>query len=400
MTFCHGLVVTQVPLDWTFEALVILATTSLLFMFLSKPRFEFSLRDRKGEILFVCIMVLPFFFFALAEPLTAWDARSIWFSRGKLLFFANGLHYLPYNLASLNFMAKDYPLFMSSLAATLMTPIHWWNEYFPKIILWIWMAQIIFAFFDFCRKPLSIAIWVSIYFYFCGEYMWNGYMDAYVAFFGLFGLTYLMNHVQTKDPLDLFAGASSLLVSAQIKNEGPVLSLLIFLIFFLWIFRKRISLTVSWVRLGTFTVLLGLPILAFWVTKKIWKIGNYLSEGFSWERTLHRATNLDDISTLLKGILLPDRFRYTFTFLLFALVYTYFIRKISVGAEIKKIGLVGIVATAYIFVLLVVFLITPLNLKDHVAYADRVSFPIYFFMIFIALWLLAPPTENRPAKLP
>lgn len=396
MSLCHGLVVSQIPLDLIFNILVLLALACLAFIFIKKTKCEFYLRARNRELLFLLVLVSPFFFFALAEPLTAWDARSIWFFRGKVLFFSNGLHRLPYNLVSLEFMAKSYPLFMPSLAATLMSHIHWWNEYFPKIVLWIWMGQVLWAFADLCRRPFVILIWVSIYFYFCGEYMWNGYMDAYVGFFSLFGLTYLYYFSQFGDELDLFAGISSLIVSAQIKNEGLALSFLILFIFSLWIYLRRIPLSIKWIRLGTFAALLGLPICIYWYEKKIWGISNYLQTGFSWARTFHRATNLDDLTTLFKGIFMPDRFLYTLGFLLFAIAYSLIIKKAFswIRSQFSEINLIIIVAVAYIGVLLTVFLMTPLNLKDHLAEADRVSFPIYFFMIFVALWLLAPPRKE------
>lgn len=179
---------------------------------------------------FAVILTSGLFIFPLiALPLDAWDARLIWFFHGKMIYFAQTIGQAAgWQHPFLTFSHPDYPILVPALSAQIATLLGYWNEYIPKIALLFLLFPAIGLLFDVAKPNASsvfllLALPVSFH-----HFLWNGYMDAYLAIYFALSLLFLGIYIQSSKPVDLLTSFISLVLILNIKNEGAlaVLSIL------------------------------------------------------------------------------------------------------------------------------------------------------------------------------
>ena len=125
--------------------------------------------NNKNKILFdvpyLFIFVTLFFFLIkiIIEPVQLWDARSIWFYSGKIIYFNE--NYLFENFQN-DFCNKCdyllYPKLIPSLTAYTATIFGFWNDYVTKLSLFLLLIPAIFylkdEFNNFLNFLLSLVL--------------------------------------------------------------------------------------------------------------------------------------------------------------------------------------------------------------------------------------------------
>jgi len=88
------------------------------------------------------------------DPLSDWDARSVWFFHGKMIFFSGGITRT--TGLGLNIGYDDhpeYPMLVPGLAAQVAQVVGFWNEYLPKFSLVLLLPVPILAVLDLRNTP-------------------------------------------------------------------------------------------------------------------------------------------------------------------------------------------------------------------------------------------------------
>ena len=162
----------------------------------------------------------------LLVPLTVWDARSIWFFHAKMLYFAGGLAKEGgWTAPWCAFLHTDYPLLVPVLAAQAAKLAGFWNEQLPKsalVLLLVPPLAVTVSYWKagFATAALLLLIWARLF----PQSLTNGYMDAPLALYGLFGVLLIGSWLSTGTKLDLVTGAVFVSVTLGLKNEGCLLA--------------------------------------------------------------------------------------------------------------------------------------------------------------------------------
>lgn len=218
-------------------------------------------------LLVLGLVALFFTLKILGEPLAAWDARSTWFFHAKLMrdsLLAHGHWGDPF----IEFSHPGYPKLLPLLAAQVSRVAGYWNEYLPKAALLPLFFSALSGLIPFLRANFSSAGLFSLLFLAVGPWLWNGYLDAYLAIFIALGAFHLTEKRGTES-LICFAFAASL------KNEGLLLCALT-LVSALLVFgpREFFRRTRSWAWLAFVT-----PLLWWWLRNTTLGLGSDLDWG-------------------------------------------------------------------------------------------------------------------------
>ena len=131
-------------IDTNLCVLILLGTIVLNHIFLLSP--YFTILTKINFLMFIFFSIFYFFKFngnktllllivilliiSLGTPTTAWDARSIWLLKAKIIFFDQNILNINYN--SPNFINKNYPNIAPAFVASFVNIVGHWNEIFPK----------------------------------------------------------------------------------------------------------------------------------------------------------------------------------------------------------------------------------------------------------------------------
>src|SRR5262245_48515143 len=114
----------------------------------------------------IVLLFVAYYFRILSEPLSVWDARSIWFFHAKMIWVHGGLsQHGGWNHASLAFSHPDYPKLVPALAAELAWLQGHWNEFGPKASLLVMLVPLLFWIFSFQAARASFVLLVLLFFF-------------------------------------------------------------------------------------------------------------------------------------------------------------------------------------------------------------------------------------------
>ena len=212
----------------------------LLGSFLSCVGFWFAFRSRKSNlvtigsldwraILLVLYLVILYAVYILGDPITGWDARSIWFFHSKMIYYNQAFSSSAnWNIPSIQFSHVGYPKLVPIMAAQIAYAVGYWNEYVPKGSLLFLLTPMLFASLSFMnRKQISSLYLLAFMFFSLGWWLWNGYIDGYLALYAAFSTLFIGRWLSESDPLDLTAGITCLGIIGSLKNEGMLFLLTI-----------------------------------------------------------------------------------------------------------------------------------------------------------------------------
>jgi hypothetical protein len=221
----------------------------------------------------------------LFDPVSAWDARSIWFFHAKRIFYGGGLDMAAgWTNPEYDFSHLDYPKLLPLLAAQFAYLVGFWNEYVPKAGLLMLLAPIVLGLFGAARRVGVGLAFLACAFLFGGkEMIWNGYLDAYVALYCGMSLVYFTRWLSGRAAWDLVTGIVFLGVAMDIKNEGALVAVALCAALAAVLLRERHSLrAIAPPAAAWLAALLALSGFAIWSLLKLrWQIPNDLDLGMN-----------------------------------------------------------------------------------------------------------------------
>ncbi len=315
-----------------------------------------------------CLLFAPVI---VAQPLLAWDARSIWFFHAKMIYVAGALSRatgLQHPSAAFSF--SYYPSLIPALAAQVVSFMEFWNEYVPKLSLLFLLLAPMAWLFSFARRGLSsLLLLLTVPFLFSTQ-MWSGYMDGYLALYFLTGLLLLGRHLQEHDELDLISSICCFLFLLYLKNEG-VIAVIAALCLGVLVWLIRLNRTASfrlpsaiW-RPGVLYLALVVPFFIWEQDKRLWGLQN--PYGFGANQPLqHLYTRLLDGS--LKLILVNI---WGQTALLLAILCVLLIAALAwkVPPFSSRNSSVLLITCFYCLGLIAVYLLTPYDVPWQLGYS-------------------------------
>lgn len=182
---------------------------------------------RPGIIAFIFLLLAGAAIYSmLFDPIKAWDARSIWFFHGKILYYADGLKTKDWGIT---FSHTDYPILIPALAAQVAMIVGYWNEYLPLTCLAILLC-VECAVLACLAETLSFLVClliIALLVFGLPPELTNGYADMHLALFAMAACGLFVKFGRTRKPVDVVLAILCLGVIACLKNEGMVLALII-----------------------------------------------------------------------------------------------------------------------------------------------------------------------------
>lgn len=227
--------------------------------------------NNKNKILFdvpyLFIFVTLFFFLIkiIIEPVQLWDARSIWFYSGKIIYFNE--NYLFENFQN-DFCNKCnyllYPKLIPSLTAYIATIFGFWNDYVTKLSLFLLLIPAIFYLKDEFNNFLNFLLSLVLLIFSMGFFIWNGYADGYLAIYTSLSYLSLLRFIQTKKNYYFFVFFLTLSIIINLKIESTFFCFSIILFLFT---TKNLSLLKKIFQKENIfiLVLIFLPIMIWWI---------------------------------------------------------------------------------------------------------------------------------------
>jgi hypothetical protein len=220
-----------IPVAWC-------AVSGLVAAWRTPPAGRIALRDVDLVGLAVAALLLVALLArVMAEPIAAWDARSVWYFHAKVLFYGDhSLDQALWTTPSIRWSNVDYPKLNAVWAALWMKGFAGWNEFLPKVSLFLLEVPVVLLCLGFSRATLTRGLLLAMLLFRMDQQLWNGYMDGVLAgYAGLgvlagyagLGVLYGIRYVRDGDRLDL---TTVLVVSGLclgLKNEGAPLAVCI-----------------------------------------------------------------------------------------------------------------------------------------------------------------------------
>lgn len=328
------------------------------------------LKDKTDDKLLLDIFFLGCLW-VLTEPVTDWDARSIWFFHAKRIFIDNHLYAQLDNYAP--WSHNDYPPLLPSLAASIAKSFGFWNEYLPRISILLALFPILLISKWLFNNQLAFNLWVLGLLIICKISLINGYMDSLLAIYIASGCLLITKiYSNTKNKFQYYLPLILVLASLPfIKNEG-LLATLIFILLLMPRFNKE-------------TIYVALSILSISIYLLFWKypliLNNIHSDLFSsdvFSIITRRIQNLDEVILILKNII-----KQLWVFLLISLGFLMNYKKI------EKITLVFLFfILAYLGAIFIIYMLSPHDLNWHLHTSiKRTMLPIKVCILAMLIYL-------------
>lgn len=167
------------------------------------------------------LLLAVYYAVILSEPLIHWDARSIWFFHARMIWIGGALNQSAgWTHPSVAFSNPDYPELVPALAAQLAHVKGYWNDFFPKGSLVIMLIPLVLWVFSFWRARPSFLMLVLIFFFSFEAWLWNGYMDGFLALYAGVALLLIGRYAAEGRSIDLYSAMAAAGIAANLKNEG------------------------------------------------------------------------------------------------------------------------------------------------------------------------------------
>jgi len=370
---------------------------------LQKVRNPDSINKWIGAGFFVLLLSGPI----LSNAIYDWDARSIWFFHAKMIYFAGSIGLeAGWQDPTVVFSQLDYPKLIPSLAAQIMHIMGFWNEYLPKLSLFLVFIPPVVWLVTFARKTFSYAFLVFLLPFSFFPWLWNGYMDGLLALYFCIALLLFDRYTQEGRLIDLLSSLACALFLLYIKNEGNLALLVLLFAFALqfliskWPLRLKFKpgLIVNW-RYVIIAIAALVPFVIWNIYERQWGLSSDLGLGSteSFQRLAARITD-GSLSLITEKI-----FKYINASLMLLVVLLTSI--LLFKRPFVRESLPAIIATSlYVLGMGAIYLVTPHDLVWHLNNSTvRVmelangGFTIASYMILRALE--HDPVVNEPKPI-
>ena len=188
------------------------------------------------------VLIVIFSCMLISDPISDWDARSIWFYHAKVIYYTKDIWAHGQWAEQANIYTHlNYPKLFPLLAAQVAQVFGFWNEYIPKLAIAL-LAAPIFAFFiesalTAQRNQQTIALRSLLLFMMlfmfdgAGFYLTSGYMDGWVALYTICASMMLtaaiQQHHSDEGRESRIQALVFLAILSQIKQEGLIIALIL-----------------------------------------------------------------------------------------------------------------------------------------------------------------------------
>ena len=368
----------------------------LIFMiigFIKIIKKQFVIKFKYKNNIIILILFIVYAHFIISVPVNEWDASFIWYFASKIIFYEE----IVLNWDKVIYLiAPGYPKLIPTFAAHYGSLIGVWNELFPGSILIIFCLHTLIGFIAFTNDEKVSNIYVLLIFLTLGRYIWNFYMDAYLALYVGIATVFMSKYAAQKKNEYYFAFIVSIGIFINIKNEG-ILAMLSILLVYIFISYKTVN------KINIFKIIVNknnIYILCIFVPFIIWSIYKYymgVSSGstFSQDSYYYIWERLTNHLYYIITEMLFVNFKYNYVFMLiimhFVLIAISLYLKLKIDLNYKLIIVVSII---YVLGLLFVYLGTTyaggglFGLKLHLFQSiERTMFP-FMVMNYCSLALL------------
>lgn len=360
-------------------------------------------RFLKNKWIAVCVvfyLTLLYSRYIIFEPLSAWDARSIWFFHGKIIFYDQALSSSAgWTDSAIQFsrIHIGYPKLIAVLAAQFAHVTGFWNEYFPKASLLALLIPALFAIQSFIRfGQISFFYLLSCLLFSLSWWLWNGYMDGYLALYGALSMLFFGRWLEQRDNGDLYAGIVCLGIVVNLKNEGLlfVLTTTFVVIALRYARSEEYAPEISILRdHGTWSliVLSSIGLIIWYLLKWHWGIN---SESFIQLNRIPVRLADGSVKLILETMLLKDGVAKAFVFFLIVLFVA---KRFHLRMPLSS-WLALLISFLYFSGIFTVYLATSLDLVWHLSTSSgRTMLPV-LLGIFSATFLLVKSIESSDDK--
>jgi len=362
---------------------------------IQKLRNPDSLNKWVGVAFFVLLLAGPI----LSNALYDWDARSIWFFHAKMIYFAGSIGLeAGWQDPTVVFSQLDYPKMIPSLASQIMYIMGFWNEYLPKLSLFLVFIPPTVWLVTFARKTFSYAFLVFLLPFSLFPWLWNGYMDGLLAFYFCIALLLFDRYMQKGRKIDLVSSIACALFLLYIKNEGNLALLVLFFAFAVYAIiskwpirlKTRPTLAINW-RYVIIGVVVLIPFVIWSFYEKQWGLSNDL--GLGTQASFQRlALRLSDGSLEL---ITEKLFKYINASLM--LLVLLLVSNLLFKRPFVRESLPAIIATSlYVLGMGLVYLITPHDLVWHLNTSTVRVMELANGGFMIACYLILRTLEEDP----
>ena len=258
-----------------------------------------------GIVVFGGFYIIPI----LTEPVSAWDARSIWFFHAKMIYAEGALSQAAgWSHPSVVWSHVDYPKLVPVLAAQATYISGFWNEYLPKVALIFMLVPALLWLFSFARRSLSFVLLLMVFPLSLSAWLWNGYMDGYFALYFSISLLLYGRYMISRRTIDIVSSVCCLLFLLNIKNEGMLAVISVItgfcLIMGIKFVRKQCppiqlkKLFILYWRAGFALFIWLSPFMMWTLNKQRWNLSNDLQIG-SMQSLARISSRLTDGSWLV-----------------------------------------------------------------------------------------------------
>jgi hypothetical protein len=351
---------------------VIISSCALVWFLIQKGR-ELKFVHKKGWLPLVMILfiLLLYYFTILSDPLEWCDARTFWFLHAKMIWSAGSIN-LNAGWHHPSVPHVDYPKLIPALAAQLSYVLGYWNEFSPKLSLFLILIPPIFWVFSFYSRSFSFLFLVLVFPFGLKSYLWNGSMDGYVALYSAVSMLLFGRYLIHRHLLDLMSGISCLALISNIKNEGILIALIgILSIVIMKLLSGKFRLSelkkvFNIYRLSWLAIIISPCILWSVIYKYKWGLTNDLQVGTaeSFFRMMDRFSDGVSFPLILKKTFFHDESAVWLA--LFAFIAGIILLKVSKRSVVSWIPAL-ITAVVYYWSIVIIYLLTPSDLHWHLS---------------------------------
>jgi len=402
----HALIVTGLPIAYVLAIMAVLACSGAWLVWGDVATRGFRRPAAATVVAFSCVTLLgaAYYFRILFDPLKRWDARSVWFLHAKMIWAEGALHAgTGFSHPSVAFTSPDYPNLVPAIAAQLAFMKGFWNEYLPKASLVVMLLPLLLWVFSFQRLRASFLFLVLLFFFSYNEWMWNGYMDAYLILYAGVSLLSLGRYLSEGRNVDLFSSICALGIVSIMKNEGLLFAASVAIaVAAVTPWYSTDGLSSAWKRVRQEPAILGAAFLLFapvvmWaIATRIWGFQNALvgdaSSGF--DRIARRLTDGSSPQIIFHYLFQ----RATAMGYILMLVATTGVVSFLLRVRVPSAVPVAVLAAAlYASGLFAIYLSTPIDLMFHLDTSAGRTMATASMSLLVAVYFLLTSIESLSA---
>jgi hypothetical protein len=307
-TFFAGLI-TAWAISWIFVLIIF----GFYFRRQMKTQFHW------GGIFMFLVLFLFYLGEVFLESVRGWDARSIWLFHAKMIYLADGVHGdMGFSNPAIVWSHPDYPMLGPSLEAFFVKLGGGvWNENIARFA-WIYLCIPVFCILSEAFQSVSGRFLIAFVCLFCGSFLWNGFMDGYLALYSFTAVVLMNRYIRSRTQSDFILLSVNFGICILLKNEGVLIVLSFLFSTFLftqfhWSFRKLLFLVASFIPFG-----------AWVIYKRVFQISNDLKllSSESLGRALSRLSDGHSARYILQSMFQHER-GITYLLIVFAIIYKF-----------------------------------------------------------------------------